>query len=671
MFIEGCTNILASNYNPNAHINDGSCIFVSGCTMPFADNYNSLAVIDDGSCVCNSYNLLLDFTGSTDGYEINFTNSGDTCVTVLSFDYILKTTCEDLLSIYVEGEEKLTDILNNLSLDFKLYENNNENYEEFFTKNIWQFDFDEPPYNFSLDDDIEFCEVLFDVLRTENGIECNEDIEQNFNLVRNKAEIILTDIEGKNLLYTLQFKNFKAPHCIILDNIKITRYCTNQTQECVLIPKEFGFDLQEEVDNNKTSLENNSTILNSKNITLRINPYNYIDGDITSYFNETGYFLKESKLSRISLDRIENEYIDVRNRQKTSDYIYYNFIYENYLNSMETCGLKSKALDYSYAEKVNNLMPSYWQSYIEQLIPATTRWNNGTYFYKNLSIHRNKHKYKNYTLDKGCDANSDLNFEIITDNLCIKNLNYKSKFEQVAILNNICDQCGSTGITYSYFDDGNNESGRLIQYTGDNMTGIVETVNFDSVSEIDCSSVDDCPIGIVIGNVVNNETTITLTFYTTGISSLDEISIYINNIKQSNEYISFNSETGQGTFIKDIGFGIHEILINVSKPCGDVNDIIQYELCGGLFTNLPMTLVFDGSPNATGTITGQMYGLLEPADISDLILLINDKPANVTSFDGINFTIDFTLPWGSGINNIMLTSETDCGISILEGTITT
>lgn len=671
MFIEGCTNILASNYNPNAHINDGSCIFVSGCTMPFADNYNSLAVIDDGSCTCNSYNLLLDFTGSTDGYEINFTNSGDTCVTVLSFEYILKTTCEDILSAYVEGEENLTDILNNLSLDFKLYENNNESYEEFFTKNIWQFDFDKPPYNFSLDDDIEFCEVLFDVLRTENSIECNENIEQNFNLIRNKAEIILTDIEGKHLLYTLQFKNFKAPHCIILDNIKITRYCTSETQECVLIPKEFGFDLKEEIDNNKTSLESNPTILNSKNITLRLNPYNYIDNDIISYFNKTGYFLKESKLSRISLDRIENEYIDVRNRQKTSNYIYYNFIYENYLNSMETCGLKSKALDYSYAEDINNLMPSYWQSYVEQLIPATTRWNNGTYFYNNLLIHRNKYKYKNYTLDKGCDANSDLNFEIITDNLCIKNLNYKSKFEQVAILNNICDQCGSTGITYSYFDDGNNESGRLIQYTGDNMTGIVETVNFDTASEIDCSLVEDCPIGIVIGNVINNETTITLTFYTTGISSLDEISIYVNNIKQSSEYISFNPETGQGTFTKNIGFGAYEILINVSKPCGDANDIIQYELCGGLFTNLPMTLVFDGSPNATGTITGQIYGLLEPADILDLILLINNKPANVTSFDGINFTIDFTLPWGSGINNIVLTAETDCGTSILEGTITT
>ena len=84
-----------------------------------------------------------------------------------------------------------------------------------------------------------------------------------------------------------------------------------------------------------------------------------------------------------------------------------------------------------------------------------------------------------------------------------------------------------------------------------------------------------------------------------------------------------------------------------------------------------MTLVFDGSPNATGTITGQIYGLLEPADILDLILLINNKPANVTSFDGINFTIDFTLPWGSGINNIVLTAETDCGTSILEGTITT
>ncbi|MDG1933685.1 MAG: plastocyanin/azurin family copper-binding protein, partial [Flavobacteriales bacterium] len=47
----GCTDPLASNYDPDATINDGSCIFdVYGCTSQSAVNYNSNATIDDGSC---------------------------------------------------------------------------------------------------------------------------------------------------------------------------------------------------------------------------------------------------------------------------------------------------------------------------------------------------------------------------------------------------------------------------------------------------------------------------------------------------------------------------------------------------------------------------------------------------------------------------------------------
>ena len=46
----GCTDPEADNYNPNANINDGSCLFY-GCTNPDADNYDPNANIDDGSCI--------------------------------------------------------------------------------------------------------------------------------------------------------------------------------------------------------------------------------------------------------------------------------------------------------------------------------------------------------------------------------------------------------------------------------------------------------------------------------------------------------------------------------------------------------------------------------------------------------------------------------------------
>ncbi|MFH0701709.1 MAG: hypothetical protein V2A62_04695 [Candidatus Woesearchaeota archaeon] len=50
----GCTDPKATNYNPLATKDDGSCKYapvdVLGCTDPKADNYNPLATKDDGSC---------------------------------------------------------------------------------------------------------------------------------------------------------------------------------------------------------------------------------------------------------------------------------------------------------------------------------------------------------------------------------------------------------------------------------------------------------------------------------------------------------------------------------------------------------------------------------------------------------------------------------------------
>ena len=45
----GCTNPNATNYDPSATVDDGSCI-IPGCTDPNASNYNPIANTDDGSC---------------------------------------------------------------------------------------------------------------------------------------------------------------------------------------------------------------------------------------------------------------------------------------------------------------------------------------------------------------------------------------------------------------------------------------------------------------------------------------------------------------------------------------------------------------------------------------------------------------------------------------------
>ena len=46
----GCTDLNATNYDPTATQDDGSCLY-AGCTNPKASNYNPNATTDDGSCI--------------------------------------------------------------------------------------------------------------------------------------------------------------------------------------------------------------------------------------------------------------------------------------------------------------------------------------------------------------------------------------------------------------------------------------------------------------------------------------------------------------------------------------------------------------------------------------------------------------------------------------------
>ena len=69
--VQGCTNPAATNYNPLATVDNGSCVFpviVAGCTDPRATNYNPTATVDNGSCVLPA----LPVRGCTDPTAINY-----------------------------------------------------------------------------------------------------------------------------------------------------------------------------------------------------------------------------------------------------------------------------------------------------------------------------------------------------------------------------------------------------------------------------------------------------------------------------------------------------------------------------------------------------------------------------------------------------------------------
>lgn len=75
--VYGCTNPKASNFNPKATIDDGSCVYnVSGCTDPEATNYNRDATIDDGSCVYDVYGCM---DPKAKNYNPRATKSDNSC----------------------------------------------------------------------------------------------------------------------------------------------------------------------------------------------------------------------------------------------------------------------------------------------------------------------------------------------------------------------------------------------------------------------------------------------------------------------------------------------------------------------------------------------------------------------------------------------------------------
>lgn len=69
----GCDDVTACNYNPLANTNDGSCILPDGCTDPTATNYDASAVCDDSSCT-----YLVVVNGCTDPTANNYDASANT-----------------------------------------------------------------------------------------------------------------------------------------------------------------------------------------------------------------------------------------------------------------------------------------------------------------------------------------------------------------------------------------------------------------------------------------------------------------------------------------------------------------------------------------------------------------------------------------------------------------
>lgn len=111
--VYGCTDSNASNYNPNATINNGTCIYdVLGCMDKEAKNYNEKATKDDNSCEyyvlgctdinANNYNKDADKDDGTCEYDVKG------CMDSSAENYNKNATVDDGSCSYSTEDEATT-----------------------------------------------------------------------------------------------------------------------------------------------------------------------------------------------------------------------------------------------------------------------------------------------------------------------------------------------------------------------------------------------------------------------------------------------------------------------------------------------------------------------------------------------------------------------------------
>jgi hypothetical protein len=85
--VSGCTDSTATNYDPLATIDDGSCVYpppppspIYGCTDPAATNYDQTATDDDGSCTYPSSVVYGCTDASSPNYDPLATYDDGSCI---------------------------------------------------------------------------------------------------------------------------------------------------------------------------------------------------------------------------------------------------------------------------------------------------------------------------------------------------------------------------------------------------------------------------------------------------------------------------------------------------------------------------------------------------------------------------------------------------------------
>jgi len=457
----GCTNPLAINYNPNATFNDGTCIFQSGCTNPIADNYNPLAVIDDGSCECGKSEIIFKLNNQEEFY---FLSSGDTnCDYYLEYDFRLQISCEQFLD-YFDSKTDLTvlGLLDQLKIYTEVRLDDDINFRQI------ELDIDPTSgvFYFELSGESDDCFTLKSLISTELGNTCPTDIDSLFNNKWLTGRLkIPPSFLNKTVKLGVYLEGFAFGVNILLDNVKLFSLCHTEQDQCIIIPYNFGFDLSIIEDNKKSYYEGTDkhTMLNTKELILRVDIPEYIKKDLVKFLNKYEK-LYHKIFNNITLDTVKSNFVSVNNVMTDNCYHYYFHLYELYLNSFKYCSAKSKALDYNFMLTILDTIGDEWNDLIKQFIPETTIWKEHSRYYSNLLFHQQKFKYRKYLFTSGEDDNEiNLSCQLKTLDKCNQTPSFTYQIDQFNLQESGTCLVESFG-THTNFSTTNYGGGRFLQY---------------------------------------------------------------------------------------------------------------------------------------------------------------------------------------------------------------
>jgi hypothetical protein len=635
----GCTNPFAINYDPLAQINDGSCLFKEGCTLPFADNYDPEAQVDDGSCSCDSYNVYFDLDG--DGESIKLPESSGSCVGAFSFDYSIGTACEDILDVFIakDGKTKIKDILGGASLHLEIRDS--EGGDILFEKEVWRYSFDVDAQPLKIRDDL-LCEDFYEIYAAEMGADCGEAIKGKFKGQRVRAEIPFSGLQGKSVFFSLKVSGLVFKHCLYINKIFFDYICRTEKISCLLSPSSFGFSLDRRIDNKKIAIGADQSILNSKEVEVRINPYKRIEDSIDSYHERNG---KIHPLRRmIFYSRSTKDKIYPIGRMGSGFYPFLEWLFASYESDPLECGGIGKRMSYKEAESSKTPAIAEKATFLENLLPATSISRFSTNFYKNTKFHQPKYRYREYTIDEGCDAKAGFFFEILEDDDCIKKTPFKSRFEEAAANAGFCPPCSGsgTGITYSYFRDGVNLSSRLIQYPADGSIGPSELISHDSASYEECPEESPCGPGCTVFETGNFE----IDLYIISESIKNSLFFVLEHIIFNGEYLlqsTFFDEYSLEINASNIDYDIHTLQFrNVIDWLNSLQDKIVFSLGSS-----PDRVRVSHPANCTFEIKTR-FNDISSIPVNGVIMNENGIVSAEVTFDGVFYSSEFLEEFGGG-----------------------